>query len=75
MNNSDEKGKRVLALRLEKKLSQTEFGRMLTRNGKNVSQNYLSAIESGRKPLGDDVQARIEARFKRASAVARYGRG
>ncbi|SOD81115.1 helix-turn-helix domain-containing protein [Spirosoma fluviale] len=57
------KGQRLLQLRLQLGLTQTEFGEKLTRNGKVVSQNYLSAIEQGRKKLGDDVQSRIEARF------------
>ena len=62
-DREQKKGQRVLQLRLQLGLNQTDFGAKLTRNNKPVSQNYISAIEQGRKKLGDDVQSRIEARF------------
>ena len=43
-------GKRVKAIRLDRKLNQTEFGKPLS-----VSQNYLSSMESGEKPFTDKI--------------------
>jgi transcriptional regulator with XRE-family HTH domain len=70
-----QKGNRVLILRNALGLTQTEFGQKLMRAGKPVSQNYLSAIEQGRKKLGDDVQSRIEARFNVRQQWLEYGIG